>query len=293
MSKRRTAGGRGSGYNPPMTPPFAITPAADQLAAVTRDLRFHPSPVTDPKTLTREQVAAFNRDGYLKGVRAFDAAEADANRRYFDDLLARVLAAGGTSYSISTAHLTHGPVYDLLTHPRIVGVVRDLLGEDVVAWGSHYFCKMPHDGKTVPWHQDASYWPLTPSKAVTVWLAIDDADRDNACMRVIPGTQHFGHLTYRMTETADQTVLNQEVEQAERYGTPVDLELKAGEISVHSDLLLHGSGANTSDRRRCGLTLRYCAADVRAYEGWNAKGVIVSGGDASGHWANPPRPPAS
>jgi ectoine hydroxylase-related dioxygenase (phytanoyl-CoA dioxygenase family) len=257
---------------------------------VTRDLRFHPSPVADPKALSRDQVAAFNRDGHLKGLRIFDAVEGDANRRYFDDLLARVLAAGGTSYSISTAHLSYGPVYDLLTHPRLVAVVRDLLGEDVVAWGSHYFCKLPHDGKSVPWHQDASYWPLTPSKAVTVWLAIDDADRDNACMRVIPGSHHFGHLTYRMTEAADQTVLNQEVEQAERYGTPVDLELKAGEISVHSDLLLHGSGANTSDRRRCGLTLRYCAADVRAYEGWNAKGVIVSGRDPSGHWANPPRP---
>jgi hypothetical protein len=271
-------------------PSFAITPAADQLNAVARDLRFHPSPVIDPATLTREQVVAFNRDGYLKGIRVFDAAESDANRRYFDDLLARVVAAGGTSYSISTAHLTYGPVYDLLTHPRIVAVVRDLLGDDIVAWGSHYFCKMPGDGKAVPWHQDASYWPLTPSKAVTVWLAIDDADRANACMRVIPGTHHFGHLTYRMTEDADRTVLNQEVEQAERYGSPVDLELKAGEISVHSDLLLHGSDANRSDRRRCGLTLRYCAADVRAYEGWNAKGVVVSGRDPTGHWTNPQRP---
>lgn len=279
------------GYNPLMaSPTFAITPAADQLSAVTRDLRFHPSPVGKPTVLTGDQVAAFNRDGYLKGLKVFDTSEAEASRRYFDDLLARVLAAGGTSYSISTAHLTYGPVYDLLTHPRIVAIVRDLLGEDVVAWGSHYFCKMPGDGKTVPWHQDASYWPLTPSKAVTVWLAIDDADRENACMRVIPGSHHFGHLTYRMTEDADQAVLNQEVEQAERYGTPVNLELKAGEVSVHSDLLLHGSGANTSDRRRCGLTLRYCAADVRAYEGWNAKGVIVSGRDASGHWANPVRP---
>jgi ectoine hydroxylase-related dioxygenase (phytanoyl-CoA dioxygenase family) len=253
-------------------------------------LRFHPSPVTDPTTLSREQVAVFNRDGYLSGIRIFDAADAEVNRRYFDDLLRRVVAAGGNSYSISTAHLSYGPVYDLLTHPRIVAVVRDLLGDNVVGWGSHYFCKLPHDGKTVPWHQDASYWPLTPSKTVTAWLAIDDADHENACMRVISGSHHFGHLTYRMTETADQTVLNQEVENAERFGKPVDMELKAGEISVHADLLLHGSGANESDRRRCGLTLRYCAADVRAYEGWNAKGVIVSGNDPTGHWANPPRP---
>jgi chlorinating enzyme len=269
---------------------FAITPEQDKLAAVERDLRFRPSTVAEPKTLSRAQVEQFNRDGYLSGIRIFDADEAAANRRYFDDLLARVLAAGGNSYSISTAHLTYGPVHDLLTHPRIVAVVRDLLGEDVIGWGSHYFCKLPRDGKSVPWHQDASYWPLTPSKTVTVWLAIDDADGENACMRVIPGSQNFGHMTYRMTETADQTVLNQEVENAERFGKPVNMELRAGEISVHSDMLLHGSGSNESDRRRCGLTLRYCAADVQAYDGWNAKGVIVSGRDASGHWANVPRP---
>src|SRR5439155_10224698 len=269
---------------------FAVTPEQEKLAAVERDLRFRPSPVTEPNTLSREQVAAFNRDGFLKGLRVFNDAEIAAHRRYFDGLLARVIAGGGTSYSISTAHLQYGPVYDLLTHPRLVAYVRDLLGDDVVAWGSHYFCKMPRDGKSVPWHQDASYWPLTPSKAVTVWLAIDDADRENACMRFIPGTHHVGHLTYRMTEAADQTVLNQEVKDVERYGQPVDVELQAGEISIHSDLLLHGSEGNYSDRRRCGLTLRYCAADVRAYEGWSAKGVVVSGRDASGHWANPPRP---
>jgi len=77
---------------------------------------------------------------------------------------------------------------------------------------------------------------------------------------------------------------------AEQFGDPVDVELKAGEISLHSDLLLHGSEANRSDRRRCGLTLRYCAADVRAGLGWNAKGVIVSGEDPARHWMNPPRP---
>ena len=70
----------------------------------------------------------------------------------------------------------------------------------------------------------------------------------------------------------------------------MDVELQAGEISMHSDLLLHGSEANQSVRRRCGLTLRYCPADVTAGLGWNAKGVIVSGADASGHWANRPRP---
>jgi non-haem Fe2+, alpha-ketoglutarate-dependent halogenase len=160
----------------------------------------------------------------------------------------------------------------------------------VIAWGSHFFCKMPGDGKRVSWHQDSSYWPLTPSMAVTAWLAIDDATIENACMRFIPGSHHLGHLTYTLSENDEANVLNQTVPDAETLGRPVDVELKAGEISIHSDLLLHGSEANQSNKRRCGLTLRYCPAIVRAGLGWNAKGVVVSGKDESGHWANPPRP---
>src|SRR3954464_2885043 len=264
-------------------------PPADALDTVAPDLRFHPSTVERPQVLRPDDVARFNRDGYLKPFRIFDAAEIADIRRYFDDLLARTLAAGGDSYSISTAHLRYGRVYDLLRHPRILAYVADLIGPDVIGWGSHFFCKMPGDGKRVAWHQDASYWPLTPSRAVTVWLAIDDADRGNACMRFIPGTHVLGHLTWQLSETDEANVLNQTVPDVERDGAPVYVELKAGEASVHSDLLLHGSEANTSARRRCGLTLRYTPGDVRAYMGWQDKGVVVAG-EKPAHWSNRPRP---
>jgi ectoine hydroxylase-related dioxygenase (phytanoyl-CoA dioxygenase family) len=97
-------------------------------------------------------------------------------------------------------------------------------------------------------------------------------------------------LTYTLSENDETNVLNQTVTGADQFGQPENVELEAGEMSLHSDLLLHGSEANQSSRRRCGLTLRYCPASVRAGLGWNAKGVIVSGRDPAGHWANPPRP---
>ena len=272
------------------SPAPRFIPTTEELNRLERQLRFHPSTIENPRTLTREQVAAFNRDGYLKGIRIFSQEEISGIRQYFDELLARTLASGGDSYSISTAHLRYGRVYDLLTDRRIVACVRDLLGENVIAWGSHFFCKMPGDGKRVSWHQDASYWPLTPSKAVTAWLAVDDADAGNACMRFIPGSHVLGHLTYTLSENDEANVLNQTVAGVEKLGEPVPVELKAGEISIHSDLLLHGSEANQSARRRCGLTLRYCPADVRARLGWNEKGVTVSGHDESGHWGNAARP---
>lgn len=279
---------RGKSMSTSITPKFV--PTTEELSTVERDLRFHPSTTEFPRVLTREQVSAFNRHGYLAGIRIFSDEEIAGFRRYFDELLAKTIAAGGDSYSISTAHLRYRRVYDILTDPRIVGRIKDLLGEDVIAWGSHFFCKMPGDGKRVSWHQDSSYWPLTPSMAVTAWLAIDDATVENACMRYIPGTHHLGHLTYMLNENDESNVLNQTILGVENLGEPVNVELKAGEISIHSDLLLHGSEPNQSSKRRCGLTLRYCSAVVRAALGWNAKGVVVSGKDESGHWANPPRP---
>ena len=269
---------------------FKIIPDQDAVNAVGRDLHFHPSTVTEPAKLTLENVAHFNKNGFVRPIRIFDGPEADDLRAYFDRLLEQAIAEGRDSYSISTAHLKYGRVYDLLTHPRIVACVQDLLGPEIVGWGSHFFCKMPGDGKRVSWHQDASYWPLTPSKAVTCWLAIDDADTENACMRFLVGSHHHGHLTWRKSTPEEHNTLDQSVENAEQYGIPIDNILRAGECSLHTDLLLHGSEANESSRRRCGLTLRYTTPDVRAEMDWNQKGVLISGSDSGRHWANPPRP---
>ena len=268
---------------------YKMIPEQGELAQIQRELRFFLSTTIDPQVLTPERIEAFNRDGYLMRIRIFDEKEADANRRYFDDLLKSVTASGGDSYSISSAHLKYPGVYDLLTHPKIVAVVRDLLGPNVIGWGSHYFCKMPGDGKSVTWHQDASYWPITPSKTVTVWLAIDDAGIDNACMRFIPGSHLHGHAPYQTSQDDEGNVLDQTIVGVEEMGEPVNVILKAGEISVHSDLLIHGSEANNSERRRCGLTLRYCPPDGVAHMDWNLKGVVVSGNE-KGTWAGRQRP---
>ncbi len=264
-----------------------VIPDQDQLAELKRDLRFWPiSKDHHPTSLNCNQIDGFNRYGYLTGIGIFNQEEMNLYRSEFDRLLTSVMNSGGGSYSILSAHLKYKTAYDLLTHPSIVAYVKDLLGNDIVAWGAHYFCKMPQDGKMVAWHQDASYWPLTPSKTVTVWLAIDDADVDNGCMRFLSGSHLHGHLPYQISDPNEHNILNQTVERAEDYGSPVNVELSAGQISIHSDLLLHSSNFNHSNRRRCGLTLRYCTPDVRGYFAWNQEGVIVSGRDKSNHWSN-------
>jgi ectoine hydroxylase-related dioxygenase (phytanoyl-CoA dioxygenase family) len=73
-------------------------------------------------------------------------------------------------------------------------------------------------------------------------------------------------------------------------GEPTHVELKAGQISLHSDLLVHGSDPNPSDRRRCGLTMRFATTDVRSTAGWNSNAILCRGVDRENYWVNRPRP---
>ena len=172
--------------------------AHDELMSQ-RDLRFHPAGTHRPRTLTPEQIEFYNEHGYIKGLPVYGEAQVLENRSYFDDLLESVTAAndGRNSYSINGYHAQCAGIWDMVTNPLILDYVEDILGPNFICWGTHFFCKMPGDGKAVSWHQDASYWPLTPSHTVTVWLAIDDSDLKNGCMQVIPGTHRRGHLEFK------------------------------------------------------------------------------------------------
>ncbi|XZE51888.1 phytanoyl-CoA dioxygenase family protein [Planctomycetaceae bacterium SH139] len=269
---------------------FAIIPDANDIAKLDRSIGFQACENQSPAHLSSEQIELWNQAGYLSPLDVLTPLEADSLRQYFDALLGDAQAAGKDSYSISSAHLKHARIYDLLAEPRIVNVVSDLLGENVVGWGAHFFCKLPGDGKSVDWHQDCSYWPLSPTKSLTVWLAIDDADEDNGCMEVVAGSHQFGLIEFESSDSSSTNVLNQTVREPTKYGTLKRTPVRAGQMSVHSDLLLHGSPPNQSDRRRCGLTLRYCPADVMAYLGWNQKGRLVAGKADANLWPGARRP---
>ena len=86
-------------------------------------------------------------------------------------------------------------------------------------------------------------------------------------------------LLYWENDLRENNVLNQTVDNIHEYRTPNHLELKAGEASFNSCLLLHGSDANLSDRRRCGIGIRYATVDVQADEVLQAKGILFRGTD--------------
>jgi len=147
---------------------------------------------------------------------------------------------------------------DLARDPEIVGIVSGIIGEDVILWGCHVFCKPAREGYATPWHQDGHYWPIRPLATCTVWVALEPSRRANGCLRVIPRSHAGRRLHPHLHESRSDLTLNQRMatgsfDEAEA----VDLELEAGQMSLHDVYMIHGAAANISDERRTGVALRY------------------------------------
>ena len=157
--------------------------------------------------------------------------------------------------------LIHDPfIHHLLKFDRLLKIVEKIIGPNIALFGAHYNAKRPYDGKPVAWHQDGSYWPLEPMDVVSLWVAGTSSTVKNGCMRVIPGTQNK-----RLLKTSEMMQVDTEEYALDLAIHPdqfddseaVDIEMEAGDVSVHNPFIIHGSNANFSDKWRMGLTLRY------------------------------------
>ncbi len=171
----------------------------------------------------------------------------------------------------------------LVSDPRLLDRVAPFLGPAIALFASHYIAKPPRDGMPVLWHQDGSYWPLEPMEVITFWLAVTDATRQNGCVRVIPRTQHLdlqgieqrGDVANVLESGMDECLVDQD--------EAVDIELKAGDVSVHHPNVIHGSNANTSDTWRIGLTIRYIPTTTRILcEGIHPSAFLLRGNAVPG-----------
>ena len=119
-----------------------------------RDLQFHPVTNRSPRSLTAAQIDHYNAKGYIVPLDVLTPAEIVGHRAYFEQLLAKTMAAGWNNYAINGWQARCPGIYDLVTHPRVLDYVQDLLGETLICWATHYFAKLPGDGKRISWHQE-------------------------------------------------------------------------------------------------------------------------------------------
>jgi len=128
---------------------------SDAWPELQRELRFEPIVNACQRHLSPAQIRQYNELGYIHPLEVYTPAEAAGNRAYFDWLMEQAAAKGWNSYGINGWQMHCERIYQLVVEPRILDYVQDLLGETLVCWGTHYFCKLPGDMRRVSWHQDA------------------------------------------------------------------------------------------------------------------------------------------
>jgi len=160
------------------------------------------------------------------------------------------------------------PIFDQVCHnSKILDAVESIIGKDILVGGTTLFIKDTDKKGFVSWHQDAKYIGFEPHNWVTAWLAITDANEENGCMRMWSGShkekikKHKDTFNENNLLTRGQTVQNVPLEDT----TPNIL--KAGQLSLHHPMIVHGSGSNKSNTRRIGFV-------IQSYIGTNVDQVI-------------------
>ncbi|MDI4647728.1 phytanoyl-CoA dioxygenase family protein [Cohnella hashimotonis] len=235
--------------------------------------------------LNDNEVAFYRNEGYyLHKKPLFSPARMAELTEIFEDQLAQ--KGSKLSDELDTPHFRDERLLSFLMSDEVLDLVEPIVGPNIGLWSSHFICKDPHVGRATPWHEDSAYWEGRLSsydKIVTVWLAIDRSNRENGCMRVIPGTHRGGFSEYEDIDTGRNLFPTQIKGQIDE-SKAVYFELEPGECSLHDSRIIHGAEPNTSPYRRCGYTMRYFSTEARVYPErnpgfkiWLARGKDVAG----------------
>ena len=243
------------------------------------------------KSLSAAALARYARDGYVCPVPVLSADEA---RQYRLRLESAERDLGGPLRGVYRIkpHLLFTWLADLVRHPAILDAVEDVLGPDLLCWNTSFFTKEARSPGFVSWHQDATYWGLSEPDVLTAWVAFTDSTPANGNMRVIPGSHRTPVRHVDTFHPDNHLSRGQEIAVEVDENQAADIVLRAGEMSLHHVLIVHGSGANPSADRRIGFAIRYIPTRIRQTGGPRDSATLVRGTDAFGHFELEPRPDA-
>lgn len=256
--------------------------AAGQLHPWNRDFSWS-LPDTAPTTLTPQQKAGFDRDGFvvlpdavepetLAGLRAqLDELEDEVDRFLAEAENERVTIAekGAITFTLH-AVLRSDAARAFTRHPTLVGLTGDLVGPDVNLYWDQAVYKKPEKPRRFPWHQDNGYTFCEPQHYLTCWVALSDATVDNGCPWVLPGVHRTGTLLHHWVEPIGWECLSDPA-------GAVTAEVPAGGMVVFSSLTPHFTGPNTTDEVRKAYIVQYGPADLRVMHGDWADGEDPTG----------------
>lgn len=239
-----------------------------------------------PRLLAPAQIEGFDRDGFVAPVRAMSADRALYYRRKLE-----AFEAAHPDHRLKLdqkAHMLCPWVDEMIREPAILDATEDLIGPDILCWGTSLRAK-PADGRTFAgWHQDTAYADVKPI-VVIVALALSPARAENGCIRGIPGT-HRGPLLPHKEAFGTDSLLSREqfIDAPIDPAQAVDFALDPGEIALFNNAIVHASKPNTGTDRRIIFLLEMVPTHAYQHEP-RESAVLVRGHDRFGHFdADPP-----
>ena len=243
--------------------------------------------------LDRTHLEAYGADGVIRRARLIPGDQIGS----FRDHLEAFIRHHGTDprfgdWCYFKSNIILPWVVELATAPGVVDAVEHILGPDVLLWNSFIPIKPPGTEGHFGWHQDATYWHLTPvEEMVTIWLALSEVTAENGCMRFLPGSHHRGQIAHEMTKgTKSMLRRGQRVLGAVDESEAVACPLHPGEASLHHPFTLHCSAGNLSDRWRLGVALNYVSANVSPKPGYRESALHIAGNDRNESFERDPVP---
>jgi hypothetical protein len=221
--------------------------------------------------LSPDQLAQYERDGYLSGILILTEEQCDTlcsqlkkltdvyhpNNYLFHEFNSNESEDPETILFHALGAWRAAPgFHDALWNPAFTIPASQLLGGRVRFWHDQLFCKPAQHGGVVAWHQDFSYWTRTrPMQHLTCWIGLDDADEENGCLQYIPGSHKRGLLP--ITGLAGNMDSIQEVlsEEDKALFIPTPAPLKRGHAAFHHPMMVHGSYENRSERARRAMVI--------------------------------------
>lgn len=241
--------------------------------------------------LSEAQVRQYRDDGYLFPIPVMSPADAAGLRGRLE---AYEAASGPLAGKLRhKPHLLFTWLNELIHHKAILDAVEDVIGPDILCWGTSFFIKEAQTTSFVSWHQDSTYWGLDPADVITAWVAFSDSNAANGAMRVMPGSHLMDQIPHNDTFRPDNLLSRgQEIMVDVDEAKAVMMPLRAGEMSLHHVRLIHGSDPNPSPDRRIGFAIRYIPTYVKQVAGAHDSATLVRGVDRYGHFVAEERPDA-
>lgn len=234
--------------------------------------------------LTEAQAAHFWRDGFLVINDVFSPEEVARLREACESpaILDPGTRAGLEKGTVHLLGITakHPAFLHLARDPRLVAMLKTLLGDDIQLQHSKLAAQAKIRGKGgFSWHQDFAFFPHTNTSLLAIMVMIDDATPENGCMSMVRGSHRLGLLNH-LNQDGYFTAMCREPEHWEAHPeNVVPVTPRAGGISIHHCLTLHGSGPNPSGQPRRGIVFQYRADDAHqlADQVFPDTGLLISG----------------